>query len=148
MVFLEDNNKQETLLEKIKECDNDMAFDQFINVSNNTYDQCDLFSVLCCKAWVLLNYINNDEILSQMIAPDPSRLPVGGSKKQNRISNQNNCNIPIYNPMEMRDPARINIAKNINLQTLVIHYGNNNKIVILYTLLKVLIMLIQLVVYG
>ena len=71
MVFLEDNNKQETLLEKIKECDNDMAFDQFINVSNNTYDHWDLFSaVLCCKAWVLLNYINNDEILSQMIVND------------------------------------------------------------------------------
>ena len=112
MVFLEDNNKQETLLEKIKECDNDMAFDQFINVSNNTYDQWDLFSaVLCCKAWVLLNYINNDEILSQMIAPDPSRLPVGGSKKQNRNSNQNNCNIPIYNPMEMRDPSTNKYSK-------------------------------------
>ena len=60
---------------------------------------------------MLLNYINNDEILSQMIAPDPSRLPVGGSKKQNRNSNQNNCNIPIYNPMEMRDPSTNKYSK-------------------------------------
>ena len=51
--------------------------------------------------------IDSYEILSQMIAPDPTRLarrPTKKTSKTQKVSNEENCNIPIYNPAEMRVP--------------------------------------------
>eukprot|EP00943_MAST-04B_sp_MAST-4B-sp1_P005933 g5933.t1 len=111
MIFIEDNSDNdggEKLLRKIHACDDNVTFDEFVKSCNNTYDQWDLYSaVMCCKAWVLLNHIADDEILSQMIAPDPTRLarrPTKKTSKTQKVSNEENCNIPIYNPAEMRDP--------------------------------------------
>ena len=107
MVCLEGN--ESSAVEKLKQSeDKDDNFSDFVEKCNNMYDQWDLYSAaLCCKAWVLLNYILADEVLSEMIAPHPSRI--SGSKKIRAIDGVK-CSIPIHNLEEIK---KIHIQTNI-----------------------------------